>query len=284
MRLRFATLTIRARPALLRAGAGRALAHANGAADRGLRPRRQSGRIGAAARGKIHQHVRQALHRRERARRRRHCRRQHGRQVAARRSCADVRRFRRDGDQSGAQPSLGYDPIKDFAPVTALVSLPTILSANPTVPANTLAEFIALAKKDARQDELRLGRRRLDPSSDHGDLRRPHRHRPAPCALSRRLGDGERAADRRDPGRLVRHPQRHGADRERQAARLLHQRAAALAVDAVDSDLRRARPEGLRRRDGDGAARPRRHLAEGGRAPAGGSRRRRCASRRWRRA
>ena len=44
-------------------------------------------------------------------------------------------------------PNLGYDPIKDFAPVTALVSLPTILSANPNVPANTLDEFIALAKK-----------------------------------------------------------------------------------------------------------------------------------------
>ena len=43
-------------------------------------------------------------------------------------------------------PSLGYDPIKDFAPVTALVSLPTIFSANPAMPA-TLAEFIALAKK-----------------------------------------------------------------------------------------------------------------------------------------
>ena len=43
--------------------------------------------------------------------------------------------------------NLGYDPIKDFAPVTALVSLPTIMSANPTVPADTLADFIALAKK-----------------------------------------------------------------------------------------------------------------------------------------
>lgn len=45
-------------------------------------------------------------------------------------------------------PGLGYDPIKDFAPVTALVSLPTIMVANAAVPANTLAEFIALAKKD----------------------------------------------------------------------------------------------------------------------------------------
>ena len=44
-------------------------------------------------------------------------------------------------------PNLGYDPIKDFAPVTALVSLPTIMSSNPNVPANTLDEFIALAKK-----------------------------------------------------------------------------------------------------------------------------------------
>ena len=45
-------------------------------------------------------------------------------------------------------PSLGYDPIKDFTPITALVSLPTILTANSAVPANTLAEFIALAKKE----------------------------------------------------------------------------------------------------------------------------------------
>ena len=43
-------------------------------------------------------------------------------------------------------PNLGYNPIKDFAPVTALVSLPTIMSANPNVPASTLDEFIALAK------------------------------------------------------------------------------------------------------------------------------------------
>ena len=45
-------------------------------------------------------------------------------------------------------PSLGYDPIKDFAPVTALVSLPTIFSVNPSVPAATLGEFIALARKE----------------------------------------------------------------------------------------------------------------------------------------
>src|SRR5262245_48526207 len=43
-------------------------------------------------------------------------------------------------------PSLGYDPIKDFAPVTALVTLPTILVIHPEVQARSLEEFIALAK------------------------------------------------------------------------------------------------------------------------------------------
>ena len=43
--------------------------------------------------------------------------------------------------------NLGYDAIKDFAPVTALVSLPTIMSASPASTPDTLAEFIALAKK-----------------------------------------------------------------------------------------------------------------------------------------
>jgi len=31
-------------------------------------------------------------------------------------------------------PGLGYDPVKDFAPVTALVTLPTILTIPPTLP------------------------------------------------------------------------------------------------------------------------------------------------------
>src|SRR4029078_972120 len=38
--------------------------------------------------------------------------------------------------------NLGYDPIKDFAPVTALVSLPTIMSANPTVAADHSQELL----------------------------------------------------------------------------------------------------------------------------------------------
>jgi tripartite-type tricarboxylate transporter receptor subunit TctC len=48
-------------------------------------------------------------------------------------------------------PDLGYDPLKDFTPVTALVTLPTVLVVPPSLPANTLAEFIALAKSKPGQ-------------------------------------------------------------------------------------------------------------------------------------
>src|SRR3954452_4846381 len=41
---------------------------------------------------------------------------------------------------------LNYDPVKDFAPVTLVGTVPNVMVTNPSVPARTLAEFIALAK------------------------------------------------------------------------------------------------------------------------------------------
>jgi tripartite-type tricarboxylate transporter receptor subunit TctC len=43
---------------------------------------------------------------------------------------------------------LPYDPVKDFAPVTALGKGGQIMVVNPAFPAKTVAEFVALAKKD----------------------------------------------------------------------------------------------------------------------------------------
>jgi tripartite-type tricarboxylate transporter receptor subunit TctC len=46
-------------------------------------------------------------------------------------------------------PNIGYDPVKDFTPITALAAVPTILVANPQqLKARTLSEFIALAKQE----------------------------------------------------------------------------------------------------------------------------------------
>ena len=42
-------------------------------------------------------------------------------------------------------PEANYT-LKDFTPITALATLPTVLVIKPAVPANTLAEFVALAK------------------------------------------------------------------------------------------------------------------------------------------
>jgi tripartite-type tricarboxylate transporter receptor subunit TctC len=47
---------------------------------------------------------------------------------------------------TAAVQKLPFDPIKDFAPITELASLPLILVVHPSLPATNLAEFIALAK------------------------------------------------------------------------------------------------------------------------------------------
>lgn len=43
---------------------------------------------------------------------------------------------------------LKYDPIKDFAPVTNVATVPSVFAVNPKVPARTMQEFIALAKAE----------------------------------------------------------------------------------------------------------------------------------------
>ena len=46
---------------------------------------------------------------------------------------------------------LPYDTIKDFAPIATLAKFQTVLTLHPSVPANTLQEFIALTKTRAGQ-------------------------------------------------------------------------------------------------------------------------------------
>ena len=50
---------------------------------------------------------------------------------------------------------LGYDPAKDFAPVSLIAQSPLFLAAHPSVPANTLDELVALAK--SRPGKLNYG-------------------------------------------------------------------------------------------------------------------------------
>ena len=43
-------------------------------------------------------------------------------------------------------PNLQFDVIRDFAPITQLITQPYIMTVNPSVPAKTLADFIKLAQ------------------------------------------------------------------------------------------------------------------------------------------
>lgn len=52
---------------------------------------------------------------------------------------------------SSLYKSLPYDPLKDFAPVTLLVSAHNVLVAHPSLPAKNIRELIALAKKKPGQ-------------------------------------------------------------------------------------------------------------------------------------
>ncbi len=52
-------------------------------------------------------------------------------------------------------PKLPYDPVRDFAPVSLVASVPNLLAVHPSVPANSVAELIALAK--SRPGTLNFG-------------------------------------------------------------------------------------------------------------------------------
>lgn len=52
-------------------------------------------------------------------------------------------------------PKLGYDPIKDFIPLTVLAYLPNMLTAHPSLPVKSVKDLIALAK--ARPGQMNYG-------------------------------------------------------------------------------------------------------------------------------
>jgi len=56
---------------------------------------------------------------------------------------------------AGLPANPGYDMAKDFAPIGLIASVPIVIMSNPSVPAKSLAEVIALAKKDG--DKLTVG-------------------------------------------------------------------------------------------------------------------------------
>ncbi len=56
-----------------------------------------------------------------------------------------------------ATKDAGYDPRADIAPVCLAVEFPNVLVTHPAVPANTLAEYLALARRPVGMDDGTAG-------------------------------------------------------------------------------------------------------------------------------
>ena len=54
-------------------------------------------------------------------------------------------------------PRLPFDPVKDFTPLTLVSTSPSVLVAHPSVPANNVAELVALAKAKPGQFNFAIG-------------------------------------------------------------------------------------------------------------------------------
>ena len=54
-------------------------------------------------------------------------------------------------------PRLPFDPIKDFSPLTMVSTSPSVLVAHPSLPANNIAELVALAKSKPGQLNFAIG-------------------------------------------------------------------------------------------------------------------------------
>ena len=54
-------------------------------------------------------------------------------------------------------PTLPFDPVKDFTPLTCVATSPSVLVANPSVPAKDVRELIALARRQPGQLNFAIG-------------------------------------------------------------------------------------------------------------------------------
>ena len=119
---------------------------------------------------------------------------------------------------------LPFDPAKDFAPIALFGTAPIVLMVNPGVPANTVKELIALARRRARQTQLRVGGPGIDQSPLRRDVQEHGQDRHHARALPRR-GPGDERPCRRPCADVLRPPAgQHPADQRRQGARARQRR------------------------------------------------------------
>ena len=88
------------------------------------------------------------------------------------------------------RPKVGYDPIKDFEPITVIANTHQLIVGHPSVPAANVKELVAYAKKNPGKLNYGSAGIRLGDAPQHGavqvDVRRLHRRTfPTAAAPSR---------------------------------------------------------------------------------------------------
>jgi tripartite-type tricarboxylate transporter receptor subunit TctC len=110
-----------------------------------------------------------------------------------------------------------YDVVSDFTPITLLGSVPMVMAAHPSVPANNLKEFVAAIKRAAQGLHLRHLGARLAHARGAGSHQAPGQARHPDRHLPRHRGRAQRRHGRPDQRHHRRHPVVGPGHRHRQA-------------------------------------------------------------------
>ena len=79
--------------------------------------------------------------------------------------------------------SPGFDPVKDFKPISLIGAVPNVLLVNPAFPAKSVAELLALAKAKTRRVSVCVRRQWHAEPPVGRDAQQHGEHQPAACAL-----------------------------------------------------------------------------------------------------
>ncbi len=135
-----------------------------------------------------------------------------------------------------------FDPLTQYDAVAAVATAPSALVLAKNVPANSVAELVALFAHRAAEDELRLRRRRQRLAPELRGVQGRGRHRGRPHSLQgRRPGDRRRARRPRPDDDIV------GAGHQGPGRRRQDQGAGGDQLDAVSGHAERADHDGGRR-------------------------------------